>query len=131
MYENFPCKGNIGRKNRRWRVYFNEIDYITSDFVILSAGVFGTTEILFQSQMRGLKLSEALGSGFSCNGNTVAYLAGSPAPLGAYGLDRKQLFKTPFEERPGPSISSAYMHLFTGIYNPECRTSDSLSIPAV
>ncbi|XP_024187001.1 uncharacterized protein LOC112191810 isoform X1 [Rosa chinensis] len=108
MYENFPCEGKIGRKNRRWRVYFNEIDYITSDFVILSAGVFGTTEILFQSQMRGLKLSEALGSGFSCNGNTVAYLAGSPAPLGAYGLDRKQVFKTPFEERPGPSISSSY-----------------------
>ncbi|XP_050381994.1 uncharacterized protein LOC126798942 isoform X2 [Argentina anserina] len=108
MYVNSPCERNIGKINRRWRVYFDEIDYITSDFVILSAGVFGTTEILFQSQMRGLKLSEALGSGFSCNGNTVACLAGSPAPLGAYGLDRKQLSETPFEERPGPSISSSY-----------------------
>ncbi|CAN6716954.1 unnamed protein product [Malus baccata var. baccata] len=72
------------------------------------AGVFGTTKILYQSRMRGLKLSEALGSGFSCNGNTVAYLAGSPAPLNGYGLDRKQMFKTPFEERPGPSISASY-----------------------
>ncbi|KAK9985861.1 hypothetical protein SO802_030812 [Lithocarpus litseifolius] len=95
-------------KKRRWRVYLNEIDYITSDFVVLSAGVLGTTEILFQSQMRGLKLSDALGSGFSCNGNNVACLAGSPAPLNSIGLDRKQLSKIPFQERPGPSISSSY-----------------------
>ncbi|XP_021622108.2 uncharacterized protein LOC110622057 isoform X2 [Manihot esculenta] len=99
-------EGRIIRK-RRWRVYLNEIDYITSDFVILS-GVFGTTEILFQSQMRGLKLSKALGSGFSCNGNTVAYVAGSTAPLCGYGLDRKQVSTIPFQERPGPSISSSY-----------------------
>ena len=26
----------ISGKRRRWRVYLNEIDYITSDFVILS-----------------------------------------------------------------------------------------------
>ena len=75
---------------------------------IAAAGVFGTTEILFQSQMRGLKLSERLGSGFSCNGNTVAYVAGSPAPLGAYGLDSEQLSKISFQERPGPAISSSY-----------------------
>ncbi|KAF8397919.1 hypothetical protein HHK36_016844 [Tetracentron sinense] len=102
-------RDGISRKQRRrWRVYFNDIDYITSDFVILSAGVFGTTEILFHSQKRGLKLSEKLGFGFSCNGNTVAYLAGSPAPLSAYGLDKKQFSKIPFQDRPGPSISSSY-----------------------
>lgn len=93
---------------RRWLVYLNEIDYIKADFVILSAGVFGTTEILFKSQMRGLKLSEALGSGFSCNGNTVAYLVGSRGPLNAHGLDRKKLSQTPIQARPGPSISSSY-----------------------
>ena len=58
--------------------------------------------------MRGLKLSERLGSGFSCNGNNVAYVAGSPAPLSAYGLDSSQFSKIPFQERPGPSISSSY-----------------------
>ncbi|XVE61454.1 hypothetical protein DITRI_Ditri06bG0041500 [Diplodiscus trichospermus] len=100
-------KGEVGGK-RRWHVYLNEIDYIKADFVILSAGVFGTTGILFKSQMRGLKLSEALGSGFSTNGNTVAYLAGSSGPLNAYGLDKKQLSKTPIQARPGPSISSSY-----------------------
>ncbi|XP_028119124.1 uncharacterized protein LOC114316627 [Camellia sinensis] len=96
------------KKRRRWHIYLNEIDYVASDFVILSSGVFGTTEILFQSQMRGQKLSERLGSDFSCNGNTVAYLAGSPAPLGAYALDKKQFTKIPFQERPSPSISSSY-----------------------
>ncbi|XP_011004208.1 PREDICTED: uncharacterized protein LOC105110751 isoform X2 [Populus euphratica] len=99
--------GGISRK-RRWRVYINEIDYITSDWVILSAGVLGTTEILFRSQMRGLRLSDTLGSGFSCNGNNLAYVAGSPAPLNGYGLNRKQLSETPFQDRPGPSISSSY-----------------------
>ncbi|KAK9289704.1 hypothetical protein L1049_007863 [Liquidambar formosana] len=96
------------KRRRRWLVFFNETDYITSDFVIISAGVFGTADILFQSQMRGLKLSGRLGSGFSCNGNNVAYLAGSSAPMSAYGLDRKHLLKIPFQERPGPSISSSF-----------------------
>ncbi|CAL5389209.1 unnamed protein product [Camellia sinensis] len=95
-------------RRRRWLVFFNEIDYLTSDFVILSAGVFGTADILFQSQLRGLKLSERLGLGFGCNGNTVAYLAGSPAPLSAYGIDKNSFSKIPFQERPGPSISSSY-----------------------
>ncbi|KAF7147524.1 hypothetical protein RHSIM_Rhsim03G0070400 [Rhododendron simsii] len=44
-----------------------------------------------QPQLRGLKLSERLGSGFSCNGNAVAYVAGSPAPLNAYGLAKTDL----------------------------------------
>ncbi|KAM7512686.1 hypothetical protein LguiB_011561 [Lonicera macranthoides] len=96
------------KKRRRWLVFFNETDYITSDFVILSGGVFGTVKILFESKARGLRISERLGLGLSCNGNNVAYLAGSSAPLKAYGLDRKQLMKTSFEERPGPAISSAY-----------------------
>ncbi|KAF9680856.1 hypothetical protein SADUNF_Sadunf06G0165100 [Salix dunnii] len=99
--------GGISRK-RRWRVYINEIDYITSDWVILSAGVLGTTEMLFQSQMRGLRLSDTLGSGFSCNGNTLAYVAGSAAPLKGYGLNRKQLSEIPYQDRPGPSISSSH-----------------------
>ncbi|XP_034229627.1 uncharacterized protein LOC117638642, partial [Prunus dulcis] len=104
----YDNEGKSGSRKRRWRVYLNEIDYVTSDFVILSGGVFGTTEILFQSQMRGLRVSEALGSGFSCNGNNVAYLTGSSTPLNGYGLDKKELFKIPFQARPGPSISTSY-----------------------
>ncbi|WOG89520.1 hypothetical protein DCAR_0208758 [Daucus carota subsp. sativus] len=95
-------------KRRRWLVFFNEIDHVKCDFVVLSAGVFGTNKILFQSQQRGLKLSSMLGSGISCNGNNVAYLARSSAPLNASGLDRKNFSELPFQERPGPAISSSY-----------------------
>ncbi|TYK07420.1 uncharacterized protein E5676_scaffold202G001470 [Cucumis melo var. makuwa] len=108
VVKNSPNQEGRTSRKRRWSVYLNEIDFIACDFVILSAGVFGTTEILFRSQMRGLKVSEALGCGFSCNGNAVAYLAGSPAPLNGYGLSREQLWKKAFHERPGPSISSSY-----------------------
>ncbi|RVW48098.1 hypothetical protein CK203_073501 [Vitis vinifera] len=77
-------EGRISRKTRRrWLVFFNETEYVPSDFVILSAGVFGTTEILFQSQMRGLKLSERLGSGFSCNGILLLMLLEAQHPWGA------------------------------------------------
>ncbi|KDP37333.1 hypothetical protein JCGZ_06787 [Jatropha curcas] len=75
---------------------------------IQATGVFGTVKILFQSQMRGLRLPKTLGSGFSCNGNSVAYLARSAAPLSGHGLNRKQISKLPFQERPGPSISTSY-----------------------
>ncbi|KAK6147236.1 hypothetical protein DH2020_018148 [Rehmannia glutinosa] len=96
------------RSRRRWLVFLNEFDYIESDIVILSAGVFGTAKILFQSQLRGLPVSQKLGSGLSCNGNNVALIAESSAPLNASGLNRKQFSNIPFQERPGPSISSLY-----------------------
>ncbi|KAI3997290.1 hypothetical protein MKX01_009134 [Papaver californicum] len=86
----------ISRKQkRRWRVYINDIDYVTADFIITSAGVFGTAKILFQSERRGLTVSDRLGYGFSCNGNNV-------------GVNKEQFSKIPFQDRPGPSISSSY-----------------------
>ncbi|XP_072965790.1 uncharacterized protein [Typha angustifolia] len=102
--------GINGRKQqrRRWRVYFDNLEYISADFVVLAAGVLGTVEILFHSERRGLKLSERLGFGFSCNGNNVAYLAGSQAPLNSHGVTKKQFSNVPFENRPGPAISSSY-----------------------
>ncbi|KAL4182619.1 hypothetical protein AMTRI_Chr11g151100 [Amborella trichopoda] len=104
-----PLKdGVLGSKQRRWRVYLDDINFVLSDFVILSAGVFGTTKILFQSQRRGLRASEKLGCGFSGNGNNVAYVAGSRAPLNAYGLRKNQLPNISLQDRPGPAISSSY-----------------------
>ncbi|KAK1324185.1 Long-chain-alcohol oxidase FAO1 [Acorus calamus] len=107
----FDRSGGRGMRGRRWRVCFDDLDYVCADFVVLSAGVLGTTEILFRSQQRGLKLSERLGFGFSCNGNNVAYVAGSPAPLNAYGLNKQQFLKIPFEDRPGPAITSSHSSL--------------------
>ncbi|XP_020579118.1 uncharacterized protein LOC110023847 [Phalaenopsis equestris] len=99
---------NSKKRLRRWRVYFNELEYIAADFVVISAGVLGTTEILFKSQRRGLGLSDRLGLGLSCNGNNVGYVARSKAPLHAYGLNKKQLLEVPFHSRPGPAISTSF-----------------------
>ena len=35
-YEICQEEGKIGGKRRRWRVYLNEIDCITADYVVLS-----------------------------------------------------------------------------------------------
>ena len=75
---------------------------------VCSAGVLGTAEILFQSKRRGLNLSDRLGLGLSCNGNNVACVAGSQAPLHGYGLTKKQFLGIPFQNRPGPAISSSF-----------------------
>ncbi|KAK8971454.1 Long-chain-alcohol oxidase FAO1 [Platanthera guangdongensis] len=93
---------------RRWRLYLDDLDYISADFVVLSAGVLGTTEILFKSQRRGMGLSERFGLGLSCNGNNVAYVARSRAPLHAHGLNKNQFSEVPFQIRPGPAISSSF-----------------------
>ncbi|RZC90861.1 hypothetical protein C5167_028692, partial [Papaver somniferum] len=65
-------------------------------------------KILFQSARRGLRVSDQLGCGFSCNGNNVGFLIGGPAPLNAHGLEKQQFSKTPFQNRHGPSISASY-----------------------
>ncbi|KAJ0972728.1 hypothetical protein J5N97_020687 [Dioscorea zingiberensis] len=96
------------KQHRRWQVYFDSLEHVSADFVVLSAGVLGTTKILFQSERRGLSLSSRLGYSFSCNGNNVAYIAGSQAPLNAYGLDKRQFTKIPLQNRPGPTITSSY-----------------------
>eukprot|EP01018_Ginkgo_biloba_P006798 Gb_22516 [translate_table: standard] len=74
----------------------------------LSGGVLGTAEILFQSKKRGLGLSERLGMGFSCNGNNVAYVAGSSMPLKTYGLKKEDFVNIAKTDRLGPTISTSY-----------------------
>eukprot|EP01018_Ginkgo_biloba_P009406 Gb_33821 [translate_table: standard] len=77
--------------------------------VFYGAGrVLDTTEILFQSKKRGLRLSERLGMGFSCNGNNVAYVARSSAPLKTYGLKKEDFVNIAKTDRPGPTISTSY-----------------------
>lgn len=70
--------------------------------------MLGTTEILFKSQGRGLDISGRLGQGLSCNGNNVAYVTRTKAPLHAYGLNKKQFSEVSFHSRPGPAISASF-----------------------
>ncbi|XP_057857842.2 uncharacterized protein LOC131066953 [Cryptomeria japonica] len=102
------CRSMNKRPKRRWRVHLDELQYLSSDFVILSAGVLGTAEILLQSRKRGLGLSERLGLGVSCNGNNMAYVVGSNAPLNGYGLNKQELAYSAKALRPGPAITASY-----------------------
>ncbi|KAI3994486.1 hypothetical protein MKX01_012743 [Papaver californicum] len=79
-------------------------EFITMTLII----VFGTVKILFQSERKGLRVSDQLDCGFSCNGNNVGFITGSPAPLNAQGFNKKQFSKTSFQDPPGPSISASY-----------------------
>ncbi|KAJ8642501.1 hypothetical protein MRB53_004249 [Persea americana] len=108
--EDYSENGDINGKQcgRRWHIYFDNLEYIAANFVILSAGVLGTTQILFQSERRGLKVSERLGFGFSSNGNNVAYLDGSSVPINGQGLKKAEFSKIPLQDRAGPTISSSY-----------------------
>ncbi|XXG62627.1 hypothetical protein AAC387_Pa05g0950 [Persea americana] len=106
--DNYDDDGVIRKKQRRrWRIYFNDLEYVSADYVVLAGGVLGTTRILFQSERRGLKLSDRLGFGFSTNGNNFAYLAGSSEPLSGVGVAEKEFSKTAFQDRPGPTITSS------------------------
>lgn len=70
--------------NGRWRIYYQLVEegrerfdapemFITADIVILSAGTLGSTEILLRSKAHGLSLSDKLGSGFTGNGDVLAF----------------------------------------------------------
>ncbi|KAL6005319.1 hypothetical protein ACLOJK_005884 [Asimina triloba] len=77
------------KQGRRWRVYLHNLEYVTCDFVVLSAGALGTVEILLQSERRGLRLSERLG--FNDDGENAAYANGSTVSQDAHEPNKNHL----------------------------------------
>jgi cholesterol oxidase len=75
----------------RWGVYFTRLDedsgrpaykgMIGADVAVLSAGVFGSTEILMRSRDRGLAVSDRLGAGVSANGDDFSFGHGMPVAV--------------------------------------------------
>jgi choline dehydrogenase-like flavoprotein len=56
---------------------------VTADKVIVAAGCMGTTEIMLRSKERGLPgLSDAVGSGFSTNGDYIAFMESTKERVG-------------------------------------------------
>jgi cholesterol oxidase len=51
--------------------YLKEEGKISADSVIMAAGSMGSTEIMLKSEMMGLRLSSALGTKFSANGDVM------------------------------------------------------------
>lgn len=70
--------------------------------VVLSAGTFGSTEILIRSRTRGLSVSGRLGEGFSGNGDVVTALYDGPTQANACPTDTQALA----ERKAGPTITS-------------------------
>lgn len=59
---------------------------LTSDLVVIAAGTLGSNEILLRSRERGLAVSDRLGSGFSANGDIIAFGYGARLHVNAVGI---------------------------------------------
>ncbi len=100
--------------NAGWRIHGQYYDdgvshssfTLDAGNVILSAGALNSTEILLRSEMHGLKVSPALGTGFSGNGDFfgLAYDGDNETDVLGYG-QRKQASGEALP--PGPSIVGA------------------------
>ena len=70
--------------------------------VILSAGTFGSTEILLRSRSDALQLPSSLGQRFSGNGDMIAVAYDYPSPANAVADDRH----APDARQVGPTITA-------------------------
>jgi len=59
---------------------------VSADIVVLAAGTLGSTEILLRSKARGLALSDQVGSGFSGNGDVLAFGYNNDVPIDGIGF---------------------------------------------
>ncbi len=93
-----------------WRVHGKHYDdakqesfTLDAQNVVLSAGSLNSTELLLRSEMHGLKVSPAVGTGFSGNGDFfgLAYNGDDPTDVLGYG---NRAAKPNEAGPPGPSI---------------------------
>ncbi len=78
-----------GRGRARWRVGFRDLQYLVrgtveAPVVILAAGCLGSTRLLMANRRRLRRLSPALGTRFSANGNALGAIF-DPRDPGAQG----------------------------------------------
>ncbi len=90
---------HIEKKNGKYIIHYTNffsafgvlprIGQVSADNVILAAGSMGSTQIMMKSKLKGLRVSQALGSRFSANGDVMglSYAGnGSTDVLGTKGL---------------------------------------------
>jgi cholesterol oxidase len=80
--------------------------FVRADTVVLAAGTFGSTEILFRSRDAGLAVSPRLGHAFSSNGDALAVAYQANRPVRGVGLGRT--LPTP-ETAVGPCITGTVL----------------------
>jgi choline dehydrogenase-like flavoprotein len=119
-----------------WRIHGkhyknqHDSDSFTMDAknVVLGAGAINSTEILLRSEMHGLPVSPALGTGFSGNGDFfgLAYNGDFVTDVLGYGLRPSQPGKA---VPPGPTIVGAVRYNGTAPLNERILVED-LSFPS-
>ncbi len=81
----------------RWQVIFypsdangkeveDNLQAVSADSVVFSAGTLGTTELLLRSKAKGLPLSDKVGHHFSANGDVIAFGYNTDEAVNAVGV---------------------------------------------
>jgi cholesterol oxidase len=111
-----------------WRIHGKHVEGLAQESftldaqnVILSAGSVNTTEILLRSEARGLKVSPALGTGFSGNGDFFGLAYNGEVSIDSLGYG-KRTPKDGDSRPPGPSIVAAVR------YNPTAPNEQRIAI---
>lgn len=94
----------IQKTEDKWQLFYDRLDEtsgktqgkgsVKAAFVILSAGVLGSSEILMRSRREGLALSEQLGKGFSANGDDLAFGHDMPNVVNGIAVGHPERAKT-------------------------------------
>jgi cholesterol oxidase len=66
---------------------------LTTDLLVMAAGSMGSTQIMMRSKLKGLRLSSALGSRFSANGDVMGFSYNGKSQTNILGfgeMDRKE-----------------------------------------
>lgn len=77
---------------------------VAAHMVVLGAGSLGSTEILLRSKANGLAVSERLGSGFTGNGDVLAFAWNGQKPANSVGVGEPPIADV---DPPGPCIAGA------------------------
>ena len=91
-----------------WEDFTPAEQRVSARIVVVAAGTLGSTEILLRSRERGLPLSPRLGSGFTGNGDVLAFGYNNDVPIDGVGLGVASVDYDPktSERRPvGPTIT--------------------------
>jgi cholesterol oxidase len=103
----------------KWDAFTANEGRVSARIVVLAAGALGSTEILLRSRDHGLSLSPRLGTGFTGNGDVLAFGYNNDVPIDGIGLGVESASYDPKKsnKRPvGPTI--------TGLI--DLRNSDAL-----
>lgn len=76
--------------------------FVTADFLFLSCGTLGSTEILLRSREKGLSLSDKLGERFTGNGDVLGFGYNTDTVIQGIGLGKRHVTK---RNRVGPCIT--------------------------